>query len=232
MVKDIISRFLVSFGIWIILFSSITMVVDSTKEEKNITNSNKQASYAEKKTNKRITDLKKLIEEKNNLEIIGALEIESIDLYSVVTKTYDNSYYQNHNIGFEVSEKGNPFIDYRVDDIASDRLVVIYGNYNNNGINKINTLLNRDRFNKNTIINLYLEDKILSYELVLVETNGVNLQGEKLNSDRVVNKLIDNAKYCKDYCKIGSDDDLLIIELFDKAPSSNLIVVAKKIIDA
>ena len=60
-----------------------------------------------------------------NPEIIGNLFVPETDFQVLVTQTKDNSFYLQHNVKREVSELGNPFLDYR--NTLEDRKLLIYG---------------------------------------------------------------------------------------------------------
>ena len=61
----------------------------------------------------------------HNPEIIGNLFVPETDFQVLVTQTKDNSFYLQHNVKREVSELGNPFLDYR--NTLEDRKLLIYG---------------------------------------------------------------------------------------------------------
>jgi sortase B len=181
--RSLLSKILIIFGIIISLGGVLLLVINMGNDEVSIITDNTHSDFKDNK-NEYNVNIKMLKLEKNNNEIFGVLRVDEVELYSILTKTNDNDYYLNHNIKGKKTESGNPFVDYRNKSI-DDKEIIIYGNINNDEFNKLSKLFNRDTFNKNIKIELYLESGKATYELKMVKITDINYKDQELITDNI-----------------------------------------------
>ena len=117
---------------WIILIASILvigviitvcLIVNNKKDNKN--NVKEVSGKVEK--DPYINHLPEAREEYNNNDIVGEVEIPSLEIKEYILKSTDNSYYLKHDINKQYTIKGDTFMDYRVSDVDNDREINIFG---------------------------------------------------------------------------------------------------------
>lgn len=77
----------------------------------------------------------------NNSDIVGIMEIPSINMITLLTQTTNNTYYLDHLVNKEKSKLGNTFIDYRTN-INSNKKLIIYGHHSKKHDIPFNNLVN------------------------------------------------------------------------------------------
>ena len=203
--NNIVSKILVVLGTIIVLVGTVSFVLNMQNEDVKIVTDNTHSDFKDNKNDYNV-NISLLKNEKNNSDVYGVLRVDTVELYTILTKTYNNKFYLNHNIKGNKSESGNPFIDYRNESL-DDKEIVVYGNSNNKEFNKLTKLFNRDTFNKDTTIDLYLEDGKTSYELKMVKISEVPLDEDSFitkdtevittytdSTDTIENIEVDNKK--------------------------------------
>lgn len=129
-----------------------------------------------------------------NDDIIARLEIPSL-FNILITKTDNNEYYLNHSIYKKKDEKGNEFMDYRVD--KTSQQINIYG-HNSKTYDlpfvKLEKFLDKDFFNQNKYILLQFHDERRIYEILSIKETKkdythMNINVEKENFINHINTL-------------------------------------------
>ena len=179
--NGIISKILVVFGSLALVIGAMFLVINFYNNETSIITDNKQIEKKDN-SNEYNVNVKLLRKEKNNNEIYGVLRIDEVEFYSILTKGADNKYYLNHALSGRKTTGGNPFIDYRNISL-DDKEVVVYGSSSNKEFSKLTKLFNRDTFNKEIEMKLYLEDENATYSLKFVKMSNVILSNEELIDD-------------------------------------------------
>lgn len=107
----------------------------------------------------------------NNDDIVGILNIDSLDISSLIVKGKDNNYYLNHLENKDKSIYGSLMLDYRTD--INDKVSIIYGHSSNNNVTpftKLFNYLNYDFYKDNKYLDIIGDDnyhyKIFSVALV------------------------------------------------------------------
>ena len=179
--NGILSKILVVFGSIALTIGAIFIIINFNNDETKIVTDNNQTEKKDNSNDYNV-DVRLLRKEKNNNEIYGVLRIDDVELYSILTKATDNKYYLNHSLSGRKVNGGNPFIDYRNGSL-DDKELVIYGSSSNKEFNKLSKLFNRDTFNKDIEINLYLEDEHATYTLKFVKISSSLLSDNDLITD-------------------------------------------------
>ena len=179
--NGILSKILVVFGSIALTIGAIFIVINFNNDETKIVTDNNQTEKKDNSNDYNV-DVKLLRKEKNNNEIYGVLRIDDVELYSILTKATDNKYYLNHSLSGRKVNGGNPFIDYRNGSL-DDKELVIYGSSSNKEFNKLSKLFNRDTFNKDIEMNLYLEDEHATYTLKFVKMSASLISDTDLITD-------------------------------------------------
>ena len=170
MVKELISRIFLVIGSIVIIYMVVSIALSINVVEKGkIVTDNTWANFND--NNDVSVDINKLKTDKNNNDIYGVLRIDSVELYTILTKTNDNEYYLSHDLNNKKKEYGNPFVDYRTKGL-DDEIIVIYSKTSNEDMTKLYKLFNRDEFNKENPIYLYIGDTNSEYELLSIKMSN------------------------------------------------------------
>lgn len=111
-------------------------------------------------------DFEKL--KKANSDIYAWINIEALGVdYPILQSETDNSYYLNHTVNGEKSVYGSIFTENYNSKDFSDFNTVIYGHNMKNGtmFGSLKKFRDAAFFNENRYINIYLEGRILKYEI-------------------------------------------------------------------
>ena len=181
--RSLLSKVLLVIGIIISVASVALLLFSGSNDTVKIITDNNHTSFKDNSNDYNV-NIKMLKLEKNNNEVYGVLRVDEVELYSILTKTNDNNYYLNHDIKGKKKESGNPFIDYRNQSI-NDKEIVIYGNTSNNEFNKLSKLFNRDTFNKNVKIELFLESGKATYQLNMVKITDIDYKNQEMITDNI-----------------------------------------------
>ncbi len=223
-----------------IAFSKIYNI--NTKNNKNqtiIKENNKKTNISEPIKEETITpiDINELRKKYNNSDIIGVLKIDSINLESIITKTYDNSYYLNHSLYKNKSDLGTEFIDYRnKNDLINEKQINIYGHNTDNiqlmnqlQFHKLEKILKKEEFDKLGKIILYIDNNVIVYEKVLIKIITTDYEYTRLEyiSDEEyynhINNLLSNVTNCIDNCSINND--IIILQTCYYTPENSFILL-------
>ena len=195
--------------------------------------------------NKEIPDISTLRLEYNNPDIMARITVDSIQLEALIAKTTDNEFYLEHDLNKKKSVVGNPYFDYRnSSDLAHEKQINIYShNVENKQYSdyypfaKLETLLNRDTFNKASDITIYTDNRILKYQIYAVKiVNSSENEHMRLVLNNLIewqehyNMLLKNTKYCKKNCQLDADDDILVLQTcYYQEKDAYILVIAKRI---
>ncbi len=118
---------------WIILIASIlvigtiiTVCLVINNNRKNDKNNVKEVSGKVEK-DPYINHLPEARAEYDNEDIVGELEIPSLEIKEYILQRDNNDYYLTHNIHKEYTIKGDIFMDYQVTDVDDFREINIFG---------------------------------------------------------------------------------------------------------
>ena len=118
---------------WIILIASILvigiiiticLVVNNKKDDSEKT---KEVSGKVEEKEPYINHLPEAREEYNNEDIVGEVEIPSLEIKEYILQGTDNDYYLKHDINKQYTIKGDTFMDYQVTDVDDFREINIFG---------------------------------------------------------------------------------------------------------
>ena len=199
---------------------------DSIKEEiKEIINNNDN-----------IIDFKTLKEK--NSDVVAYLKVNNTKIDYVVVKGTDNKFYLKHNLYKEYNKLGWIFMDYHNRLDGTDKNIVIYGHNTSSG-NMFGTLrniitkewyLNPD----NHIINLVMEDKVLTYQVF--STYTIKVEDYYINTifknNNEFNTFINTLKKRSVYnygVNVNGEDSILTLSTCTNNGKSRMVLHAKLI---
>ena len=213
---------------------------DKNKKDDNV----KHPGTDAKISNPHKENIQNKIEEYNNSEIVGVLNIPGTSINTVVVQHNDNEYYLDHNANLEEDVAGAVYLDYRVE-INSGRKNIIYGHNGDSELlnvpfTELENYYDEDFYKNHKYV--YLEDKdgVGTYEIfsVFVETRDPNYMYLNFKNDSSwkehINYLKNKSLYAT-YVEVDETDDVLILqtcshsEEYSKYKDRYLLVVAKRI---
>lgn len=238
--------------IGIVFFSSLIIIGIVFDYEKNhnrlpqsvkeLIEDKKNQSYSgvEEKTEVEhsINELPSIREKYNNSEVMGRIQIPSLEIDTWITRGNNNDYYLSHNISHEKDVLGNPFFDYRNQDLLKDKQINIYG-HNTNDKRFVSSLpfINLEAYVDSNIFHNYkdvylsVDEKIIHYEVVGVKIiTGNDTEHLKLNfssDDDYVNhlkRLFQNTMY-QDDVEISNDMRILVLQTCHYNPKNTYLLV-------
>ena len=236
-----IVKLLMAVCVLVLLYSVFNIVMwyidnqknESIREEINeIINNNNDDNIEKRNT----IDFKALKEK--NSEIVAYLKINNTNIDYVVTKGTDNKYYLKHNLYKENNRAGWIFMDYHNKLDGNDKNIVIYGHNTMDGT-MFGTLRNvvKEDWYKNTdnhIINLVLEDEVLTYQVfatysIKVEDYYINtIFKDNSEFNKFVNTLKKRSVY--DYgVEVNGEDQILTLSTCTGDGKSRMVLHAKKL---
>lgn len=182
-----------------------------------------------------------LIENYNNKDIIGTLEIPGTDYKTVFVQSKDNNYYLRKNLYKKYERGGTPFLDYRVD--LDSKKLLIYG-HNSKYVDMPFKILQNydfeDFYNNHKYIIINTKEETRKYEIfsVYVETGNWDYMKVKFKNSKSylkhINLLKDRSIYKSDI-ELSEDDEILILQTCStnkKYSSYNkkfLLIISKRI---
>lgn len=179
-------------------------------------------------------------EKYSNEEIVGKLNISSVDIFLPIVQHSDNEFYLSRDEYKNKNNVGSIFLDYR-NNIDIDRKLLIFG-HNSKTIdtefNKLENFLNDSFFSNvdNRKIILETKNKIVEYEISSVVITVDDFQHMKLafTEDEWKKHIVwinSSSLYDDNFLDI-SDDILIMQTCYYDPENSYLLVVAKKIKEA
>ena len=194
----------------------ISEIIDNTSEDKNA------------------IDFKTLKEK--NKDIVAYLKVNNTNIDYVVVKGNDNKYYLKHNLYKEYNRAGWIFMDYHNKLDGTDKNIVIYGHNTRSG-NMFGTLRNivTKEWYENTdnhIINLVLEDKVLTYHVF--STYTIKVEDYYINTifknNSEFDKFIKTLKKRSVYnygIEVSGEDSILTLSTCTGNGKSRMVLHAK-----
>lgn len=181
-------------------------------------------------------DFEKLKEK--NKDIVAYLKVNNTNIDYVVVHGNDNKYYLKHNLYKEYSVFGSIFIDYRNKLDGNDKNLIIYGHNTRDG-SMFGTLRNAATKNwyeneENHIINLVLEDRVLTYQVfssyrIKVEDYYISTNFKDNNEfNKFVNKLKSRSVY-NYQVPVDGNDSILTLSTCTGNGKSRMVLHAKLI---
>lgn len=186
--------------------------------------------------NDNIIDFKTLKEK--NSDVVAYLKVNNTKIDYVVVKGTDNKFYLKHNLYKEYNKSGWIFMDYHNRLDGTDKNIVIYGHNTRSG-NMFGTLrniitkewyLNPD----NHIINLVMEDKVLTYQVF--STYTIKVEDYYINTifkdNTEFNKFVNTLKKRSVYnygIEVNGEDSILTLSTCTGNGKSRMVLHAKLI---
>lgn len=190
-----------------------------------------------------ITDEREIIKELknayNNDEIVGYLRIPNTDLKVPVTQSTDNDKYLHVDAYGNKDEKGNPFLDYRVD-INSSKKLLIFGHNAKRYEAPFKVLENyydENFYKDHKYIELITDENIFRYKIFSVYIETGDWSYMKLDYDNWSREL---EKYkLKSFYDTGEiaapEDDILLMqtcstnEKYSKYSKKYLLIISRRV---
>lgn len=147
-----------------------------------------------------------------NKDIVAWIRLPNTNIDYPVVKGVDNSFYLNHDINGDKSIHGSIFIDYR-NKLDEDKNLIIYGHHMKDGtmFKDLVKYKDQDFFEKNKYIHLYIDGKLIEYEIFSVMLVGgssdyidINLNSSDEFSQYLDN-IIENSLFYRDISFDGSE---------------------------
>ena len=165
----------------------------------------------------------------NNDDIVGILNIDSLDISSLIVKGKDNNYYLNHLENKDKSIYGSLMLDYRTD--INDKINIIYGHSSDNNFtpfSKLFNYLNYDFYKDNKYLEV-IGDSTYNYKIFSVSLVDKNEYRHLIiNSNNYLEQLnwFKDISIYKEDISFNSSDKILILQTCYK--DKFLLVVALK----
>ena len=181
-------------------------------------------------------DFKEL--KKKNNDIVAYLKVNNTKIDYVVVKGTDNKFYLKHNLYKEYNRAGWIFMDYHNRLDGTDKYIVIYG-HNTRDKSMFGTLRNivTKEWYENTdnhIINLVLEDKVLTYHVF--STYTIKVEDYYINTifknNSEFDKFIKTLKKRSVYnygVEVSGEDSILTLSTCTGNGKSRMVLHAKLI---
>ena len=201
---------------------------DSIKEEiKEIINND---------DNNNVIDFKALKEK--NSDIVAYLKVNNTNIDYVVVKGNDNKFYLKHNLYKEYNKLGWIFMDYHNRLDGTDKNIVIYGHNtaNKSMFGTLRNIVKKEWYTNpdNYIINLVLEDKLLTYQVF--STYTIKVEDYYINTifkdNTEFNKFINTLKKRSVYnygVNVNGEDSILTLSTCTNNGKSRMVLHAKLI---
>ena len=181
-------------------------------------------------------DFKEL--KKKNNDIVAYLKVNNTKIDYVVVKGTDNKFYLKHNLYKEYNRAGWIFMDYHNRLDGTDKNIVIYG-HNTRDKSMFGTLRNivtKEWYENpdNHIINLVLEDKVLTYQVF--STYTIKVEDYYINTifknNSEFDKFIKTLKKRSVYnygIEVSGEDSILTLSTCTGNGKSRMVLHAKLI---
>ena len=186
--------------------------------------------------NKNTIDFVKLKEK--NTDIVAYLKVNNTNIDYVVVKGEDNKFYLRHNLYKEYSHPGWIFMDYRNKLDGKDKNIIIYGHNNKEGMmfGTLKNIITKEWYENpdNYIINLVLEDKVLTYQVfstysIKVEDYYITTSFKNNNEfDKFVKVLRGRSVHNYNF-SVDGNDSILTLSTCTGSGKSRMVLHAKLI---
>lgn len=213
------------------IYNIITWYLDNKKNEsikeeiKEIIDNNKDNNTIDFKT----------LKEKNS-DIVAYLKVNNTNIDYTVVKGNDNKYYLKHNLYKEYNKAGWIFMDYHNRLDGTDKNIVIYG-HNTRDKSMFGTLRNivTKEWYENTdnhIINLVLEDKVLTYHVfstytIKVEDYYINTIFKNNSEFNTFIKTLKKRSVYNYGIEVSEEDSILTLSTCTGNGKSRMVLHAK-----
>ena len=233
--KKIIKLFMI-VCFFVMIYAIYNIVSWYLDNEKNEVIKEEIKEIIDKGEDKNSIDFKTLKEK--NSDIVAYLKVNNTNIDYVVVKGNDNKYYLKHNLYKEYNRAGWIFMDYHNRLDGTDKNIVIYG-HNTTDKTMFGTLRNvvkKEWYENvdNHIINLVLENEILTYQVfssytIKVEDYYINtIFKDDTEFNTFINTLKRRSVY--DYgVVVSGEDSILTLSTCTGNGKSRMVLHAKKI---
>lgn len=170
----------------------------------------------------------------NNNDIIGILNIKSLEISNLIMQGNDNNYYLNHLENKEKSIYGSLVLDYRTN-INNSKINLIYGHMSSSNVTpfkKLEKYLDYEFYNNNKEIEIITEDNTYKYEIFSIakipKDEYKHLKINLSDSDYInqLNWYKEISLYKEDK-KININDKILILQTCTSNSNHFILVIAK-----
>ena len=174
----------------------------------------------------------------NNDDIVGVLNIDSLNVSSLIVQGRDNEYYLNHLENKESSIYGSLMLDYRTN-LNNSKINLIYGHMSNSDATPFKNLVkyfDYDFYKDNKTIEITDEYNVYKYEIFSVAKISKNERRHLLIKFNSEDELLNHYNWLKKISIYKSDinlngnDNILILQTCTKNSDEFILVVAKKIV--
>lgn len=171
-----------------------------------------------------------------NADVLGWVKINKTEVDYPIAAGVDNAFYLKHMIDKTYNEYGAIFMDMRNNEDFSNQHTVIYGHNALNGsmFGSLKNYKNEDYFNEHPMITIYLEDKVLIYEIF--GFGEINVTSEIYKFDFEDDQ--DFLSFSKELCsqlnadaELSADDKILTLSTCTDFNDAKRFIVSAKLIE-
>ena len=172
----------------------------------------------------------------NNNDIVGVLNIDSLNISSLIVQGNDNDYYLNHLENKDKSIYGSLMLDYRTN-LSNSKINLIYGHMSSSDatpFKKLDRYLDYDFYKDNNILEITDIDNTYKYEIFSIAKIDKNEYRHLIvsfnNSDELLNQYnwFKEISIYKSDIDLNSNDDVLILQTCTKNSNEFILVIARK----
>ena len=182
-----------------------------------------------------------IVDDYQNDDIIGTLEIPNTGYKTVVVQGKDNKYYLRRDVNKKYARGGTPFLDYRVN--LDSKKLLIYGHnskYVDMPFKILENYYNKSYYDKHKYLNLKTKDGTIKYEIfsVYVEPQNWSYLKVDFKNDNEYEKHLKMLKNNSMYdtgVEVSKDDQILLLQTcstkkeYELYKKKFLLVIARKV---
>ncbi len=237
MLKGIIYYTLLSFCLIILIYSCVNLNNQNKDLDKRIKLNNIYTNINTSSYNY-INMVEEYRKRYNNDDIVGIININGLDLSSLIVQGNDNNYYLNHLENKDKSIYGSLMLDYRTD-LSNSKINLIYGHMSDSNatpFRKLEKYLDYDFYNANKDIEIIDEYNRYKYQIFSVAKIGKE-EYKHLYIDLDDTRYLEQLNYYKDISLYKEDIDLnindkiLILQTCTSHSNHFILVIAKLVTD-
>lgn len=103
-----------------------------------------------------------------NEDFVGWITIDGTKVNYPIVQTNNNDYYLTHNFLKEPDFAGSIFMDFRIEDVAAAKNLILYGHNmkNQSMFGSLKRYLDEEYFEKHKVIRTYYKDRTYTWEIV------------------------------------------------------------------
>lgn len=239
MKKQVIYYSLLVVFLFAFIFSAINLTKQSKDLNKKIKLNKEYQSFANNFYNS-INVLDEYRNYYNNQDIKAIIEIDSLEISSLVVQGQDNNYYLNHLENKETSRYGSLMLDYRTN-LDNSKINIIYGHMSNSEATPFKQLekyLNEEFYENNPYIEIITDNNTYKYEIFSVaninKTSDKHLLVEFSNNKQYLdhyNWLKSISKFNKDITLLENDQILILQTCSSTNSKEFLLIISRKVSD-